>query len=377
MKYMGSKRSMLSNGLGQLICEQAKYARRIVDLFCGSASISWFASENTKLPVLSADLQLYSVILARAITGRTIPLDIEPIFTEWLQTTRNNLAESNYQSASINLNKYENDVGKLVDKARILCTKSLSIGPIWSAYGGYYFSPIQALTFDYLIKYLPKKEPFRTVATAAILHSAIKCVASPGHTAQPFQPTEGASKFLLEAWNREPIQLCQQALGILCPRHALTCGEAIVEDAINIANTLNEDDLVIIDPPYSEVQYSRFYHVLETIARHYCGPVSGTGRYPPISERPQSKFCNRSQSKIAFQRLIKALKKAKATLIVTFPSGECTNGLSGDFIKKVTQKSHVTQECVISGRFSTLGGNNKHRTSRKSSNELLLLLKPK
>jgi len=368
---------MLKNGLGELILDQASSSSRIVDLFSGAGSVSWYAAEKSELPVLSVDMQAYSSILASAIIERDYPLIPDPIFKKWLNRAGNNRIKSPYWGAACDLAKVKMDAADIVEKARLLCSNESLIGPIWNAYGGHYFSPSQALTFDYLVRSLPDNEPHKTVAIAAILHAAIKCAASPGHTAQPFQPTIGAKIFLFEAWNRDPIQECSRSLETLCPRHAKVRGRAIIADAVEIARTLCEDDLVIVDPPYSEVQYSRFYHVLETIARGHCGKVSGIGRYPPINERPQSAFCNKSQSKGALQDLLSILSSVRATLILTFPSGECTNGLSGDYVKRTACVHYEIQEELIKGQFSTLGGNNKHRTSRKSSSELLLLLKPK
>ena len=95
---------------------------------------------------------------------------------------------------------------------------------------------------------------------------------------------------------------------------------------------LLSDDLVIVDPPYSSVQYSRFYHVLETIARGTCGPVSGQGRYPAINERPQSSWSNKGTSQFALKMLLEKLSVTGCTVIFTFPSSETSNGLSGNAI---------------------------------------------
>jgi adenine-specific DNA-methyltransferase len=47
---------------------------------------------------------------------------------------------------------------------------------------------------------------------------------------------------------------------------------------------------VYVDPPYTKLQYSRYYHVLNTLLR-YDYPVSeGIGRYPPRSQRFSSRF---------------------------------------------------------------------------------------
>jgi len=141
---------------------------------------------------------------------------------------------------------------------------------------------------------------------AACIAAASECVASPGHTAQPFQPTKGAGKYILESWRRDPLERCKNNLEFLCPKFAKVPGSVITADAQNVISQLNSRDLVFIDPPYSGVQYSRFYHVLETIAR--CNKqisVSGVGRYPSLDERPQSKFSNISQAKDALKLILK------------------------------------------------------------------------
>lgn len=74
MKYMGSKRSMLTNGLGQLLLEQAPLSNRVFDPFSGSASVVWFLAEKTNCQIVAGDLQKYSTDLANALLLRNAPL---------------------------------------------------------------------------------------------------------------------------------------------------------------------------------------------------------------------------------------------------------------------------------------------------------------
>src|SRR3989339_1009998 len=252
MKYMGSKRSMLRNGLGELICQEAKYARRIVDLFCGAGSVAWFAAEKTSRPTLAVDLQTFSAILARAVIGRKCPLDSNKLVEKWLNKVKNIRCAAQLWKEAVILEK---SAKKLVLEARALCKELSRIGPIWNAYGGHYFSPRQALTFDYMLKYLPSSEPERSVCITAIMFAASKCAAAPGHTAQPFQPTPRAEIFILEAWKRDPLLICEKALHEICSRHAIVPGKAFVSDAIDFVKNLRSEDLVFVDPPYSGVQY--------------------------------------------------------------------------------------------------------------------------
>ncbi|MDP1678119.1 MAG: DNA adenine methylase [Bacteroidota bacterium] len=374
---MGSKRLMLQNGLGSLIREESPNYSRFVDLFSGASFVSWFVAENIDIPVVSVDLQKYSKVLAESVLSRIDSQINKKFGNTWIDTATIDCMNSKLWIEAIKLEGKRFTIS-FVDECRKLCKKKSTIGPIWNAYGGHYFSPSQALLIDYLLKHLPKDKNEKNVCLAALIITASKCVASPGHTAQPFQPTKTARKYLEEAWNKNIYIILKNELNELLVKHSNKLGSAIVSDAYIFAKKLNETDLVFIDPPYSGVQYSRFYHVLETIARGKIeSKVEGIGRYPSIEERPQSKFSNVGESVNAFDKLLERISKQKSTVIVTFPSGKASNGLSGKEVETISKKWFRVDRKKIKSKFSTLGGNNKNRDARKETGELILLLKPK
>ena len=144
----------------------------------------------------------------------------------------------------------------------------------------------------------------------------------------------------------------------------------MVCDALELAKSLEENDLVFIDPPYSGVHYSRFYHVLETIAQGSCSTVEGVGRYPPPAERPQSDYSLRTKSKAALDTLLKTLSQRRVKVILTFPKEETSNGLSGTIVRELAEEYFFVKEKVVNGRFSTLG--KKHVPAY----EVILTMKP-
>lgn len=379
MKYMGSKRSMLKNGLGKLLLSESKKYDRFVDLFTGAAFVARYVAENTDRPVLAVDLQKYSTVLAQAVIGRTEQIDSISLIKNWIDVAVTTRARDTLWKKSEELHQNLKQTKKWVMEARELCETKSKIGPLWNAYGGYYFSPTQALTFDYLLAYLPKTKQERELCLAACITAASECVAAPGHTAQPFQPTKTAIPFIFDAWKRDAAEYAKKNLVELSTHYAQVKGKAITGDAIKKIKDLNSKDLVFIDPPYSGVQYSRFYHVLEIMARgEKKVKVEGVGRYPAIEQRPQSKFSNNGQAKEAVKTLLEKLAEKKCTVIFTFPSGQASNGLSGSYIKEVASEYFkVKDHSTVSGRFSTLGGNNTGRDARQDSSELILLMKPK
>jgi adenine-specific DNA methylase len=377
MKYMGSKRLMLTNGLGEAIIAEAARSHRVVDLFTGSGAVAWFAAEHTDTAVHAVDLQDFAVILARAVVGRTRRVNIKYLEQSWLVPSRTAARRSRLWQASA----VGSDAAPLsrrdVLAARALCNGNTNRAPIWSAYGGHYYSPRQALQLDAALRRLPDDEPERAVCHAALISAASYCAAAPGHTAQPFQPTRTALPFIRSAWQSDPIEVIRTALKDIGARVAAKRGSAKVADAVAVARSLKPTDLAIVDPPYSAVQYSRFYHVLETIARVENVDVSGVGRYPPYEARPRSAFSLKTESEGALKKLLGALANTGCRVLLTFPAGASSNGLSGAAIIRVARTWYDVETRTVLGRFSTLGGNNMVRASRTHSAEMILSMVPR
>src|SRR5438309_503947 len=89
MKYMGSKRAMLLNGLGALIAENAPATARFVDLFAGSGAVAIHVATKYEIPVLASDLQQYSSVLTGAVLERQIELQWPGVWTAWHDRARN------------------------------------------------------------------------------------------------------------------------------------------------------------------------------------------------------------------------------------------------------------------------------------------------
>lgn len=370
MKYMGSKSAMLKNGLGELLIEQSSTAKRFIDLFSGSATVSWYVAERQEIPVISCDLQTYSYFLAKAVIGRTCSLSKSQIdqANEWIA------AGKKYYNDRQLVNGYAYTQKFVIDNRR---TSSQSHFLLVRAYGGYYYSNSQITTFNYLLSTLPEDIGLKDVLMACLIEAASYCAASPGHTAQPFNPSGNGLDALHEAWERNPIEIIEAKFKIIKDKHAKVMGKAFVQDAKLFLPNIAEGDLVFVDPPYSSVHYSRFYHVLESLARMKIGSVSGVGRYPEPSERPQSDYSLRGKSNAALDNLLSGIAKKKAKAMITFPHGTSSNGLSGNTVKDIATKHFKVSKELIKGRFSTLGGNNTNRPARQESEELILMLEPK
>lgn len=365
---------MLQNGLGELLSREGSKARRFVDLFAGSGAVAIHVARQFTIPVLAFDLQSYSTVLTSAVVSRSARLDWRPAWNNWHRR-----AEAQFNVKSVPTAPKLTQ--RVVTEFRAWCNEQTAL-PITKAYGGHYFSPEQAVWIDALRASLPEREPAKIVALAALIQAASQCAAAPGHTAQPFQPTRTAKPFLAQAWGKDVVQRTNNAFSTLAEQFARQIGEAHVEDANTAAEQLRKGDLVFIDPPYSGVHYSRFYHVLETIARGNCDKVSGVGRYPAREFRPRSKYSLKAESAEALDDLLKTVASRGANAVLTFPNHDCSNGLSGKSVRKIAAKHFHVHRRLVESKFSTLGGNGdtrddeSGRAARQHTKELILVLKP-
>lgn len=373
MKYMGSKRSMLLNGLGDLLSATAPRANRFVDLFAGSGAVAIHVARKYDVPVVAFDLQQYSAVLAGAVLERQSELQWQEAWNYWHESAKEIYSRSRPPMVT-RVNK------KAVNEFRDWSSRRRSL-PLTKAYGGHFYSPVQAVWLDAFRAALPEKRPSRTVALAALLHVASRCAASPGHTAQPLQPSPTANEYIAEAWAKDVPFLTKEFFSSLANIYAKRIGITKTADANIAADWVTETDLVFIDPPYSGVQYSRFYHVLESVATGSPGDVSGSGRNPTPEMRPHSQYSVITGARKAFSELLAKLGSKGATCIVTFPSHECSNGLSGEAVRDIAREHFTVKEKLVQSKFSTLGGVDvkvgNGRSARHAAEELLLTLIPK
>src|ERR1700742_4786601 len=159
MKYMGSKRTMLSNHLGQILPTEIQNAGRFADLFIGSAAVSWYVAENTSVEVIGADLQDFAVILANAVISRRKVIDGDRLWRQWSRRARQYYYRmtSRREADALEVTDWLRRPKTTVKDARRIC-RNIPHYTITQSYGGYYFSPKQALQLDALRATLPSGE---------------------------------------------------------------------------------------------------------------------------------------------------------------------------------------------------------------------------
>lgn len=386
---MGNKGKMLPV-LSEILKFHSRNSCTIADAFCGSAAVSWYLAETLDKKIISGDIQSFAVARASAVVERTEVIDPHLILGKWFLKAKNIVDEvaSHFPNHLRSLEPDLTDpkrIKTIVDQSRKFCKDVLPIvfedfdgnWPISKAYGGYYYSPSQALIFDCLRQTLPVEPAQRKIALAALVEATSRAAAAPGHTAQPFQPTDTSAKFIIEAWLRDPWGLVNNSVIEIANRYAKALGKGVIGDFTKALSHLKPGDLVFADPPYSGVHYSRFYHVLETITRGNEFEPEGSGRYPALEDRPSSAFSKKSEALDAAKKLLSTCSNKNLNLILTFPTVGASNGLTAmDFIEIGAPLFSKVKIEEVQTDFSTLGGNKKHRLARQSCGESIITFLP-
>ncbi len=349
--YLGNKSQFLA-AIEAVVDDVARPSAAACDLFAGTAVVTRRLARTR--PVVSADVQAYSPILARALTRPRVfsapqIAQILGLAREWLASVTSGMSgllELEERALS------DPDPGHL---AQLIEHGSLAVNELapfedakaaartrldrrratltWY-YGGVYFSYRQALELDALRNALRVHGGDRRddTAVAALLGVASDTVSTVGnHFAQPIQPwrADGAVKRnwvtavirsrRIQVFDRYPTWLSRYAV---LPPTAHPCRAQQTDHQRTLTSLGREVGVVYADPPYTRDHYSRFYHVLETIAVDDDPGVTWNAGKPGRGlyrlDRHQSPFSIKSQVRPAFRELFGRVKGLGIPLVLSY-----------------------------------------------------------
>jgi adenine-specific DNA-methyltransferase len=86
--------------------------------------------------------------------------------------------------------------------------------------------------------------------------------------------------------------------------------------------------VIYLDPPYTDDQYSRFYHLFETLALYELGEPTGAGIYR--GDRFTADFSLKSKVTSAFKRILEVCREVGADVVVSYPTNGLLKQVGGD-----------------------------------------------
>lgn len=365
IQYLGSKWRLLDQI--QIQVDSLRDPRRpvVCDLFAGTGVVTRHLAGRG--PVQASDVQEYSRVLTSALVAPVALRGHEPAVL--VDRARSELATHlgpalqrliAYEAA-VHRSRDAAQVSDLVERGSIAATALTVPAPSQQStldalvaaaaaevvdgarsamvryYGGVYFSYQQAAELDALASAIRALPPIqRDTALAALLSTTSELVASVGgHFAQPMRMRSSSGTVkptLVASLMRSRQQSAFTAFASWLRRYRdlsatshparVSCGDY----RSTLASLPDDVGVVYADPPYTRDHYSRFYHVLETLALGDdpgLSTVRTRGREQPSRglyrrDRHQSPFCIVSEAPSAFDELCEPLRARRIPLIVSY-----------------------------------------------------------
>jgi adenine-specific DNA-methyltransferase len=158
----------------------------------------------------------------------------------------------------------------------------------------------------------------------ALCYSLFRISNSTGHFAQYLTPkSNNGYRFILKR-RRSTWGIWRSSVNSLTPlgkaewrmTNKAYCGEAT--SLLQELGECHEKPAVIYaDPPYTGDQYSRYYHLLETMILYDYPDISSKGQYR--SDRYSSRFSIKTKVETAFAELVAAAAKLDSTIVISYP----------------------------------------------------------
>lgn len=372
--YLGSKLRLLQP-IAEAVAQVAPPGARVCDLFAGSGTVSLYLSSIWK--VLASDIQEYSRVLCNGLLNPPPTLgERTTVGQELVRQAKAGTLRDRLQYALAGILDHERICtaeaaggdtdglcGIMECPPLIAEDTKPSHGPLetlWRSarrgvaagglaqdvgsvvttfFGGVYFSWRQAVDLDALLEQVHRLGTAqKDYYLACVLMAASEIVNTVGkHFAQRANPRKGSGEVktpLVRSAVRDRSQDVFRAFLSSIDRLNVSlqhdmCHRAFREDFADLLGDRNlRFDAVYADPPYTRDHYSRYYHVLETMALHdrpdvskssiRSGGVARLSRGVYRRDRHQSPFCIHSRAEAAFHRLAGGVARRNVPLVLSY-----------------------------------------------------------
>lgn len=278
IRYMGNKTSLI-----EYIEEQIRNVTPtngiVCDLMAGSGVVAYALKEHYK--IVYNDVQYYSYVIGKAIVKNDV---YKPTITEVeefilkLKPSKNNFFEKTYSDT--------------------------------------YFSKQQCVDIDSIrfnIEYIHNE--YKKNLYLLILMGAMNSVQSTsGHYAQ-FMDKENTriQNLRKKDIKKEFIKRSKEYIDLKLYNNGVELYNLDFNDLLAISPKI---DTIYLDSPYTQEQYSRFYHILETVCKNDNPLVNYKAKYR--EQRFQSKFSSKPNAKNEFEKIFKYCNEKRINLVISY-----------------------------------------------------------
>lgn len=326
IRYMGIKTALLEYIIPEIISITPRDGT-VLDLMAGSNVVSYSLKRN--FTIYTNDVQAYSNTISKAVI-----VNNDSFIS----------SESAIKDLSENYSKNK---------------KKKTFNFFFKTYSFTYFSDIQCEDIDsiiYAIEFV-KNDNKKNLYLLALMCAMCKVQSTPGHFAQympsthsriiPLQQMDLFAEFLSKCDNYSDLVMTKKNNIAFCQDYKELFKNPII--ALNV-------DTIYLDSPYSQEQYSRFYHILETVVKYDSPEVNFKAKYR--DNRFQSNFCYKRKVQNEFLEIIKFCSINNINLVISYSNKAL---LSVDNLLNICQQhfNNVSLKEIDYKHSSQGKGNNK------------------
>ncbi|WP_431770183.1 DNA methyltransferase [Streptococcus gallolyticus] len=400
LNYQGNKSSLI-NFLKTNLQTHLTPGDIFVDIFSGSGSVgSAFKDENI---IFANDAELYATIISSALLNTPEAEVLDLVAANFNKTLTKNIEKNSKNFKSflskeleyINLedntqlirlyNHFPTIWNNIDEEINVENLKSRGYYNLFTYYySGSYFGIKQSIVIDSIIESIHSiKEKNVSDTLFSCLFYAMKeaVFAKDGHMAQPLNPNKNQKRHLKQR-KKDIVHLLNIKLQEFITytlteknkyklKHK-TFNLDITEFTKNNYLSNYNVKLIYADPPYTDMQYSRYYHLLNIAAKYdFPKPTISRGKYTTglyTEGRNQSDLSKKSTAKDRIAELCEYCKTNNIILALSYAYPE-------DTINQKTDRYTVSIEELINLTKNIFGSNNvtiaeesyKHANHRNSS----------
>lgn len=363
---MGTKRHMANHVRGAIA--DLHPAGRVIDLFSGMGSVAESLQDTAS--IVTNDALGFTAAISRArftggarsSTESDVAQRIKPVYTECLRSLENKYAQA-LDSESTALDASREHMARHMDQVKHVGnspskrrearqaaessgTEHYELATLY--FSGGYLSLRQSIELDAIRAAIDADDSIedRDWLIGAWIAGASVLVNAPGHTAQYLRPnSDSAHARIVRTWRRSVWDEFASALGRVSQVGSTQWrseNSVYVGDALDLVGSgkLHNIGTVYADPPYTKDQYSRYYHVYETLYRYDYPDSSGAGRNRP--DRFTTGFSLKTAVVASFHDLCRNVARMRVPLVLSYPSsgllgtaGSSVEEIAGQYFTKV------------------------------------------
>ncbi len=403
LNYQGSKqklRDFIFDNLSQYLPAD----KALLDIFSGSAAVSEIFKKNRL--VFANDTELFASIIADAILNKPKALSDEFYlrFNESYSINYQHIAKffeqyilleetfisTNDKTGLINL--YEtyptiwNKAISPITGKEITATALRNSGEyclFLSYYANSYFGIRQSAEIDAIIKTINNTDTIcQNVLFSCLFYAMKEAVFSKdGHMAQPLNLTKDYTRLIKQ--RKKNIYECflKKYSEYLNIEPAAYSGRNLVyNEDFNVLlgrDCMKDVGLIYADPPYTDMQYSRYYHLLNVAARYnFPEPSIVQGKYTTglyTEGRYQSKLSQRNAAKNQMAGLVSFCAQNNINLAISFAYPQDTENQATDrYVMSIDDILDATKQFFPIDKIRVVTQTYNHANQRNSTQKKVL-----